>query len=77
MRCLRLGSVRLCAGEVVAGVKSTSWRNYHRPAVLPILPARTRGNIAARNREMQKIAPLLGLEFRPLNAAGEVAEARR
>lgn len=49
------------------------WRNYHQQATPPKLPARTREAIAARNRELQKLAPLLGLKFRPMKTSGALA----
>lgn len=54
-------------------MKPAQWRNYFLPAQVPRLPLRTREHVAARNRAMQVLAPLLGLRFRPLRASGDVA----
>jgi hypothetical protein len=52
-------------------------RNYHKPAVKPPAPPRTREAIASRNRCAAAISAALGVPFPILNARGQAERVKR
>jgi hypothetical protein len=50
-----------------------AWRDFHRAAVKPPQPTRTRTAIASRNRCIAAISAALGKKFPVLNAQGRPA----